>query len=179
MNWLKFTLWTYLVFALHSGVASSLAVAGYAPQLVLAGLVLMTSRMAGRQGLLAAALWGLLADCLTEGRLGAGIVCFSLSTWLLQRCTGRSNSSVPWRIAVFSVPLIWADLVAMAVLRGLSDGRPIDLRGLCIHAAGSAVYTGMIIGAAEFAIRFVRGSSTEDAANASPTVSNKWKMLTD
>ena len=123
MNWLKFTIWTYLVFAVHSVVASSLAVAGYAPHLVLAGLILMTSRMAGRQGLLAAGLWGLLADCLTEGRLGAGIVCFSLSTWLLQRCTGRRISSVPWRIAVFSVPLIGADIVAELRAAGFLVGR--------------------------------------------------------
>ena len=139
----------------------------------------MTCRIAGRQGLLAAALWGLLADCLTDGRLGAGVVYFSLSTWVLKRFTGRRNSSVPWRVAVMSVPLIWAAIVGMAVLRGLSDGRPSDLRGLCVHAAGSAVYTGMVIAAAEFAIGFVRGSSTADAGIAAPTVSNKWKMLTE
>lgn len=179
MTWLKFTFSTYIIFVLHSAAAASLAVAGFAPNFVLAGLILMACRLAGRQGLLAAALWGLLADCMTSGRLGAGIICFSLSTWVLQRCTERGNSSLPWRLAVLSVPLLWADIVGMDLLRGLSDGRPVDLQGLCLPAAGSAVYTAIVVAVTEFSIRIVRGKRTEDAAIAVPIVSNKWKMLTE
>jgi rod shape-determining protein MreD len=179
MNWLKFTLWTYLVFVLHSAVAARLAVAGYPPHLVLAGLILMARRMTPRQGLLAAALWGILTDCLTNGRLGAGIVCFSLTRWVLQRCLGRRSSSLPLRLAVCSTTLIWANIVGMAVLRGLSDGQAFDLRELCVTAAGSAVYTGIIIAAAEFANRYARGDSGGDDAVAAPTVLNRWKMLTE
>ena len=179
MNWLKFTLWTYFVFALHSSVATRLTIAGYTPHLVLAGWMLMAQRMTPRHGLLAAVLWGLLTDCLTNGRLGAGIVCFTLSTWVLQRCLGRRDNSFLLRLTVLSAPLIWADIVGMAVLRGLSDGHSIDLRAQCVQAAGSAIYTGIIVSAAEFVIRYLRGNGTRDARLAVPTVSNRWKMLTD
>src|SRR5947207_10947643 len=100
MTWLKITLWTYLVFGLHLSLTVSLAVAGFAPHLVLAGSVLLTCRTTARQGLLLGALWGLLADCLPDGRMGAGIICFSLSTWALQRCTWQSHSTVPLSLAV-------------------------------------------------------------------------------
>jgi rod shape-determining protein MreD len=179
MRWLKFTLWTYLVFVLHSAFSTILTVAGYTPNLLLAGLVVITCRIAGRQGLLAAALWGLLADCLTESRLGAGMVCFSLAAYLLQGGSMRWNGRIPWRIAAFSLPLTWAAMVGMAVLRAQTDGRPSDHYGLCIHAAGSAIYTAVVIVAAEIAVRLIRGSSTAGATIAAPTVSNRWKMLTE
>ena len=179
MNWLKFTLWTYLIFALHSTVAPSLAFAGYVPNLVLAGLVIMTCRISGKAGLMAAALWGLLADCLADGPLGAGIACFSLSTWMLQRCTTRWRNNLSWRIAVVSAPLIWLDSVGMAYLRGQFGGHPADLPALCAFAAGSAIYTGLVIAVAESAKRIVRGTADEHVAVAGPTVSNKWRMLTE
>jgi len=172
MNWLKFTIWTYIVFVMHSSVATSLAIAGCGPHLV-------AQRMTPRQGLLAAALWGLLADCLTNGCLGAGVVGFSLSTWVLQRCLGRRNDGFLLRLVALSSPLIWADIVGMAVLRGLSDGHSVDLRAQCVQAAGSAAYTGILVAAAEFAIRYVRGNSAAAASLAVPTVSNRWKMLTE
>jgi rod shape-determining protein MreD len=179
MNWLKFTLWTYLVFALHSSLATGLAVAGFAPHLVLAGSVLLASRTKARQGLLLGALWGFLADCLTDGRMGAGVICFSLSTWALQICTSQPKSTVPWRLAVLSLPLVWVNMIGTELLRGLTDGRPVDLQGLCPHAAGSAIYTVIIIAMAEWAIRLVHGKSPADAVIAAPTVSNKWRMLTE
>jgi rod shape-determining protein MreD len=179
MNWFKFTLWTYLVFVLHSSLAASLAIAGSAPQLVLAGWILVIRRMPPRQGLLAAALWGLLADCQTNGRLGAGIVCLSISTWILQRCLGRRNDNSLLTLVVLSSPLIWADIVGMAVLRGLSDGHSVNMRAQCIQAAGSAIYTGIIVVAAEIASRYVRGNAEGDAAIGVPAVLNRWKMLTD
>lgn len=179
MKWLKFILTTYSVFVLHSALATSLTVAGCAPHLVLAGWIFLAQRMTPRQGLLGAALWGLLADCLTNGRLGAGIVCFSLSTWILQRCLGRRNDRFLLRLAVLSAPLIWADIVGMAVLQGLVDGHSVELRAQCMQAAGSAAYTVIIVLAAEFANRSVRGNATTDANIAVPTVSNRWKMLTE
>jgi rod shape-determining protein MreD len=179
MSWLKFILGTYVVFVLQSTIASSLAVAGFAPNLVLAGLVVMSGHLSRRHGLLAAALWGFLADSLTEGRLGAGILGFSLSAWAIQTCSAGQNGGVHWKLAVLSVPLVWGNIVGMAVLRSLSDGSPFDLRGLCIHAAGSAFYTAGIIAVVQMAHRFVRGSSSSAEPISAPTVSNKWRMLTE
>jgi rod shape-determining protein MreD len=164
---------------LHSTLAASLAVAGFSPHLLLAGLSLLASRTTTRQSLFAGALWGLLADCLTDGRLGAGLICFSLSTWFLQRCRGQSYRGRFWKLAIWSVPVIFADMVATAALRIVFDIRPVDWQGLCIHAAGSAVYSGILVGIAELAIRLVRGKTSENSEGTAPTVSNKWRMLTD
>jgi rod shape-determining protein MreD len=179
MNWLKLTLWTYFIFVLHFTVAARLAIAGFAPHFMLAGLSLLAWRATSRQALLTGALWGLLADCLTDGRLGAGLICFLLSTWVLQRCTVQSNRGPSWKLAIFSVPVIFAAIVGTAGLRMLFDIRPVDWQALCIDAAGSAVFTGILIVIIEIAISVVRGRTSEHSAIAAPTVSNKWRMLTD
>jgi hypothetical protein len=77
------------------------------------------------------------------------------------------------------MPLTLADIVAMAALHGFSDGHSVDLRGDWIHALGSSVYTGLVIAVAEFAIHFLHRNSTEVTAIAAPTVSNRWRMLTE
>lgn len=179
MTWLKLTLGTYIALTLHSTMAASLAIAGFTPHLVLAGLSLLAARAAPRQALFTGALWGILADCLADGRLGAGMICFSLSTWVLQRCTGGPNRGPSWKLAIWSVPVIFADIVAMAALRTHFDVHPVDWQGLCLYAARSAVFTGILIAIAEFAINLVRGRSIVDPTIAAPTVSNKWRMLTD
>lgn len=178
MNWLKLTLWTYVVFTLHATLAASLAVAGFTPHLVLAGLCLLASRTTARQGLLTGALCGLLADGLTDGRLGTGVICFSLSTLMLQHVAGPSNRGLSWKLPALSVPLIFANIVGTAALRTLADGRPVDLGALCLAAAGSAVFTGILVAIAELVIRLMRGKAGDDAGVAAPTVSNRWRMLT-
>lgn len=179
MNWLKLTLWTYFVFTLHSTLAVSLAVAGFTPHLVLAGLTLLVSRTTARQGLLTAALWGLLADCLTDGRSGAGVICFSLTTWILQKFMEPANYGPTWKILALSVPVTFANIVGTAALRTLADGHLVDLREFCLLAAGSAVFTGILVAIAEPAIRLVRGKGREEVGVVVPTVSNRWRMLTD
>jgi len=179
MNWFKLAFWTYVVFCLHATLAANLTVAGFTPHLVLAGLCLLASRTTARQGLLTSALWGLLADGLTDGRFGAGLICFSLSTLMLQRFAGNSNHGPIWKLAAWSVLVIFTNIVGTAALRTLAEGRPVDWQAFCVVAAGSAVFTGGLVTIAEVALRLIRGKAGDDAGIAATTVSNRWRMLTD
>ncbi len=179
MNWLKFTCWTYVVFVLQSTVAPSVAIAGAVPHFLLAGLSLAASRVSARQALLAGALWGILADCLTSGRLGAGMICIAFSSWAMYRSTGLSNRGSTWQRPLISVPIIFAGILATALLRSLSENHPVDFPGLCLHAVGSAIYTGVVIVVGEFAIRLVSGRSADRTTGAVPIVANRWRMLNE
>ena len=141
MHWLEFTLWTYLIFVLHSALRTMFSRRGYAPHLVLAGLILMCARNAGRAGICLAALWGLLADCLSEGRLGPGLMIFVLSAFVIGHC----NAAMEIDIALANRRDERASRVRAArlatLLGWLLDGHLPDRLSFweTCHAAGSAL----------------------------------------
>jgi rod shape-determining protein MreD len=179
MKWLWTIAWTYLVFVLHSGLAREAAVGGCAPHLVLAGLVLMVLRITGREAIALAAVWGFLSDCLVEGRLGVDVMFFVLTTMALRQLNARWNLRSPWRAAVVSMTFVWGELVASGSFRILAEGQTPDLPPLAHSAAGSAVYSGLLVAMLALAARLVARDAIDDDASAAPAVSNKWRMLTD
>jgi cell shape-determining protein MreD len=183
MKWLSITGWTYLVFALHAGFAREMAIGACAPHLILAGLVLMVLRLNGRDGIALAAGWGFLSDCLVEGRLGADVVVFVLAAGVVRQLSVRWSLRVPWRAGAFSIGLVWGAVVASTAVRMLADGiladgRTLDLATLAIPAAGSAIYTGVLVAVLSLAASLVGRDRTDDAT-AVPAVSNRWRMLTE
>ena len=178
MQWFWIVGWTYLIFVLQSSVAQGLSIGGCAPHLAPAGLILMAVRVSGRQGLLLAALWGLLSDCLSDARLGADIIGFVLTALVVQWCGMRVGQSSPWRLGGLSAVLIWCVSVLSAGLRMHADGRVASLWASSVTALGSALYTGAVVGIASLAARSAGRSTTSESA-AVPSVSNKWRMLTE
>src|ERR1700730_5369420 len=127
--------WTYLVFVLQSGFARELAICGCAPHLVLAGLVLMTVRTRGRQGLLLAAGWGLLLDCLGTGRLGVNLVALTLAALTVQEIHARWPLESPWRLGALAAVVIGIEHVATSGLRMLADGQSPNLHQIVTRGA--------------------------------------------
>jgi len=125
------------------------------------------------------ALWGFLVDCLTGRPNGDRIICFSLSTWAVQPCRGPWISTLPWRTRWFFCASGLGHIVGMELLRGLTDGRRPICEGCAYLPAGSAIYTAIIIAMAECASGWCVASPPQDAVVAAPTVSNKWRMLTE
>jgi len=179
MKWLWITGWTYLVFVLHSGFARELAIAGCTPHLILAGLILMTVRSGGRQGILLAGGWGLLSDSLTDGRLGVDVVHLTLAALAVQQVHARWPLSSAWRLGALSVVVVWAEVVASTSVRMLSGGQSPHLPAIVPHAAGPALYTALVVAGMSFAAQIVLRRSTEVIEASAPTVSNKWRMLTE
>ena len=179
MRWLWIFAWTYLVFAVQTAFAGSLAIAGCAPHLVLAGVVLMTRRVPERAGLVVAAGWGLLSDCLTDGRLGPEIVAFVVAAALMSRLSGRWNLKSPGFSAAAGVAIVWVALVISAGLRMVPDGRIHALATLAGHAARSAIWTGALVAIATLAARLIISTPAESDPAATPAMSNKWRMLTE
>lgn len=170
---------TYAIFVLHAAFARDLAISGIAPHLILAGLVVISVRVGAAQGMLLAAVWGLLADCLTEGRLGPHVVCFAIVVGILHRNRNQRRSSDSWKLAALSIPMVWGVLLAVQFWHSLAEGRTRDFTAVAIHAAGSAVYTGLVVAGAAYALRHVAPASADRTDPSSPSVSNKWRMLTE
>lgn len=179
MKWLWTMGWTYLIYVLHSGFARELTIAGCTPHLVLAGLLLMTIRIGGRQGVLLAGGWGLLSDALSDGQLGADVACFACLVCMVQRLNARWNLSSPWRLGAISVVVVGAEVVASTSLRMSVGGQSLHLPTILAHAAGSALYTGLVVAVASFAAQIVLRQPAGTAGAAAPTVSNRWRMLTE
>jgi rod shape-determining protein MreD len=183
MKWLAIIGWTYLVFVLHSAFAREVAIGACAPHVILAGLVLMILRLNGRDGIVLAAAWGFLSDCLVEGRLGADVAAFVLAACAVRHLCVRWNLRVPWRAGAFSIGVVWGAVIVSTGIRMLadgmlSDGRTLDLARLAIPTAGSAIYTGMLVAVISLAASLV-GRDRAGDATAAPAVSNKWRMLTE
>jgi rod shape-determining protein MreD len=178
MQWLWIVAWTYLIFVLQSSVARELAMGGCAPHLALAGLTLMAARVSGRRGLLLAGSWGLISDCLSDERMGAGVIGFVLAALVVQQGGIRLDLSSPWRLGALSAAVVWCSIACSAWLRIEAHGRPDSLSSYCLAALGSALYTGALVGVASLARRFMGRQTTRDSA-AAPAVSNKWRMLTE
>jgi rod shape-determining protein MreD len=179
MKLLILTTVTYTIFVLQASLAREVAIFGITPHLVLAGLALMTVHSARAQAVLQAAVWGLLADCVTEGRLGPQMVCFTIFAVILQHTANRRWINVPWKLAASSIPLVSGALLVDQLSRALVGGRAIDYLALAIQAVGSAVYTGLIVLGAAYTLRYMAPASTERTAPSAPCVSNKWRMLTE
>jgi rod shape-determining protein MreD len=178
MQYIWICAWTYLIFVLQSSAAHGLSIGGCAPHLVLAGLILMAVRVSGRSGLLLAAVWGLLSDCLSDARLGADVISFVLATLVAQWGGVRLGLKSAWRLGGLSVVLVWCASVLSNGLRIHTDGGIASLSAICIIALGSALYTGGIVGIASLVAHFIGRTATSELV-AAPSVSNKWRMLTE
>jgi rod shape-determining protein MreD len=179
MRWLWIFASTYLLFVLQTGFARHLEIVGYAPHLVLAGIFCLAVRMPGRGGLVVAAGWGLVSDCLTDGRLGPDLVTFVLAAHFIQQLSCRWNLETPGRAGVLSAAIIWAVLVVSTALRTLPDGHIPNLAALARSAAGTAIYTSLLVAAATLAARLVRRSTNGSDTVPVATVSNQWRMLAE
>jgi len=73
---------------------------------------------------------------------------------------------------------VWSAVAASASIRMLADRRTLDLATLAIPAAGSAIYTGILVAVISLAASLVARHPTDDAT-AVPAVSNRWRMLTE
>lgn len=170
---------TYTIFVLHSALARDLAIAGFAPHLILAGLIVMTVRVSRAQGVLLAASMGLLADCLTEGPLGPNLICCTLVSAVLPQVASKWRDRIPLKLAVTSIPLIGCALLVSPVWHSFAGGRTIDVVVLAINATGSALYTAMLVCVVAWAVQFIVPGATERSTPSSPSVSNNWRMLTE
>ena len=174
---------SYAIFVLHSAVARDLAIAGFAPHLILAGLiVVIVLRVGHAQGVLLAAIWGILADCLKPKAASVPTSFASRLLRLILQPHGRIIRRIksPWEPREHIAPLIGSRAAdgASAAAAGrwshpsiswpLPSIRP-DL--LCTRASLSQERP--------LLLQLIVSGSTGRPAPASPSVSNRWRMLTE
>ena len=169
---------TYLVFVLDSSLTPLLSIAGCKPHFALASLVAIATRLRGARGVLLAGVWGLLSDSLAEGHLGPGLACFALAAHAVQQCAARWGLRSPLALAAATFVTAWAMLAVSEGLRLLDAGHTPEFLSLATWAAGSACYTAFLAGALGLALRLVTGRQ-RDSEGSAPSVSNRWRMLTN
>jgi rod shape-determining protein MreD len=179
MKWLLVAPATYLVFALQTSLADSLTVAGCVPNLPLAGLLLMAGHGTGWRGLVMAAVWGLIADCLADGRLGPDLICCTICLLVFEHGHAQWNLGSPWRLVAISIPLVLFESAATGAMRALLDGHAIDWQRLCLFAAGSSVWTVVVVAGLAFVGALVGRRAGTEGIEAAPAISNRWRMLTE
>ena len=91
----------------------------------------------------------------------------------------RRTAAIPWVSTALTAPAVWCALVASHVVNGLADGKTIALEALATQAAGSGIYTALIVSVIAVGWNWIAGASREDRLPMSRTVSNPWWMLTE
>jgi rod shape-determining protein MreD len=170
---------TYCIFTLQTAIAGSLSVAGCVPNLVFAGLLVLAPRLTGSQRLVTAAVWGLIADCLADGRLGPDLVCCTICILVVERCQTRWQPAAPLTLIVLAIPLTLFESAATATLRLALDGRNLEWQRLCLGTAGSAVWTVCVVALLAVAANLIGNRTHDRSPPDAPALSNKWRMLTE
>jgi rod shape-determining protein MreD len=142
-------------------------------------MVLMTVRTGGRQHVFFAAGWGLLLDCLGEGRMGVNLVALTLAALAVQSFQAQWPLNSLWRAGVVAAIVVGIEFGVSTVLLILAAGLGPDLRMIVTHAAGSALYSGIVIAVLLRASQMVLRQPSLTAGGIVPTVSNNWRMLTE
>jgi rod shape-determining protein MreD len=170
---------TYLVFVLQTSLADVWSIAGCVPNLPLAGVIVMAGLGSGRRRIVTAAAWGLIADCLADGRLGPALIGFSLCFLVIERCHLRWGLGSPVRLIAISVPLVLLESTVTSALRVTLERRPLDLGRLGFLALGSTAWTVAVIAGLTIIVTIASNRSRDRSVPGAPALSNKWRMLTE
>lgn len=169
---------TYAVFVFQATLAPAVAIERVTPHFVLLALVPVVLHAGGRQGLMCAAAWGLLTDCLSAGCLGPGVVAFTGLAVVLQGIRRRSTLTSPVSVALLAMTLMGGCLAGMGALACWHARQPIDrslfVQSVLVSGYSSAVLFGMLM-LRRLLNPFLPAARSAPAA----TVANRWKMLTE
>lgn len=178
MKPISLTLLTYAVFVLQVTLAPALQVQSVTPHLVLLALVSVVLQVGGRQGLLCAATWGLLGDCLSATCVGPGVIAFPCLALVLQIVRRRSTLKSPVSVALLATLLICGCLAAMTALNCWHTGLTLA-RSLFIQDAMVSAYTGVVLFGLLLAHQSLNSMLPAARNRPSATVANRWRMLTE
>jgi rod shape-determining protein MreD len=170
---------TYLLFALQTSLAPQWAVAGAVPRLTCAALIPLAALCGARMNLICAACWGFLSDLLSDGRIGTGAICFTLTAAGLSRLLANQSRTLPGWKPTSAALLVCGCVAAEAAFRLLVNGQatsvllhwPMIVRQTALTALPALLF-------ALAAIRLTQRNSIFTTRSAEP-VSNRWTMLTE
>jgi rod shape-determining protein MreD len=180
MKVIGLTLWTYAAFALHAGLGSDVA---YGPSRVHVPWLLLIPtviRLTERDGLLVAAAWGLLADCLTSSPLGIELIGFTVAATVIQRLRRLNAPRSLFATALLTAGVVSAEVFAADASRLTLAGIPIDAAELAVRSLATGTATagaGFVIGCMTRLV-WRRRANTNDARSGTNVVTNRWRMLT-
>ncbi|MBI5759096.1 MAG: rod shape-determining protein MreD [Planctomycetales bacterium] len=180
MKLIGLTLWTYAAFSLHAGLGDSVGYGSFHVHLLWLALVPTVLRLDEREGLLLAATWGLLADCLTSSPLGIDLVGLAVAATVIQRLRRLNEFRSLFTTALLTATIVSAEIALADGLRLALAGVTSDVTNLAIHSLTTGATTavvGFVIGCA---VRLIWRPqiTTSDERSRSHVVTNRWRMLT-
>ncbi|MFN0054256.1 MAG: rod shape-determining protein MreD [Planctomycetales bacterium] len=165
---------TYVAFVLQSSLVPRLGWGAAAPHLVLAGLVWMVWRSEARQGGIGAAVWGLLADALSGGPVGGGVVVFVLTAWGLQEVRARWRRMTWYQPGVLTGVVVLCVPVAINLLRLASQSEPVEVSKLIIQEVPAVISTALLAILACGMFQALRRRGGEGGGDFTGGVSSRW-----
>jgi rod shape-determining protein MreD len=170
---------TYAVFVLHVAFARELAVGGAMPHIIAAGLAVFATRLPRWHALGLAVLWGLLADGLSGDRFGPHLAVFVVLVQALRVSARRPTGVRPWVAAVLTAPGAGCALAASHLANRMGDLNGAALATIVTHAAGSGVYTAIMVAAFGAIGRWFFHVSRDAVSPEVPTLAHPWWLLTE
>lgn len=173
-------LWTYAVFSLHAGLGDSVGYGSHHVHVLWLALMPTVMRLGEREGLVLAATWGLLADCLTSSPLGIDLVGFTVTATVIQRLRRLNEFRSLFTTALLMATVVFCEVAFADGLRLALAGVTSDVTNLAIHSLTIGATTSLLGFVFACAIRLIWRPqiTTSDERSNTHVVTNRWRMLT-
>lgn len=169
---------TYIACVLDTAVVPLLGWDAFGPRIAFLTLVEIGRLSDNRAGLLAAAVWGLFVDGLSQAPLGINVVTAVIAVRCVQGVRGELRQSPLLAGAVTGV-VAFLIPVASGIVEFVINQEPLDGRRQFLSIAGPACTTAGLAFVLRLISCHLSGKNTSATSDNSSRVSNRWRMLAE
>lgn len=168
----------YAAFVVQTAMLPRLRLGAWTPQVVVWAVVMATGTVAPRASIAIAALCGLVADCLSPGTIGPGVIGMGMTAFvaLHARRLGTMQSPLVWPCMVGL--LAWFAPVASTLARQVLAQEAV----FWSHKLSASIFPALSTAACAFVATLpaalLRRASPSTGGHDSQ-VANHWRMLTE
>ena len=169
----------YAALVLETSCAPHMAIGTAAPAFAALAMLTVALSFEGWAAIAAAAIVGLLADCLSDHRLGVGMLAAAVLAYFLQRLRGEQMPSSAFLFAGWGFLTVFGFSLAEMIVESVSAGIVPTPSSLFIQSAGTASYSALIAFCMMVFWNALRSLLPAGRPGANEGITNRWKMLTD
>jgi len=170
---------TYLAMVLETGVRPLIAIGPATPVFLPLVLLVVIFTVEGRSAVFWAASIGLLADCLTPEKPGIGLICATITLFIMQRRLFLRPAKSFFSIAINGFGTVFGFLLMSRTIRIISSGRSFETVSQFTTTAGAAFYS-MVIGMVVLGcFLVVRRIFSRILPSVIPRRASRWEMLVE
>ena len=169
----------YAALVIETSCAPHMAIGTAAPAFAALAILTVALALEGWAAVAGAAVAGLLADCLSDHRLGAGMLAGAVLAYFLQRLRGEQMRGSAYLFTGLAFLVVFGFSLSEMFVESVSAGIFPEPAAVLKHPAGTACYSALIAFCVLVVWNALRNVLSAGRPNANEGFTNRWKMLTD